>query len=83
MHMSRPTDRLFCCELHPQEFNYLQHLTHAERRVFHRQVDGITQMNALLPPMERRGLIFIDPSYERKQEYRDIPLAILDAHTQI
>ncbi|PJE13555.1 23S rRNA (adenine(2030)-N(6))-methyltransferase RlmJ [Legionella sp.] len=76
----RDQDRLYCCELHPQEFEHLQKLPHSGKRVFYSPNDGIASLNALLPPPERRGLIFIDPSYEIKTEYKEIPKAIRSAY---
>lgn len=69
----REIDRLYCCELHPQEFNALAKLPKNQRRVHYAHVDGMAQLQALLPPLERRGLIFIDPAFEVKTEYRTIP----------
>ncbi|MFA5960165.1 MAG: 23S rRNA (adenine(2030)-N(6))-methyltransferase RlmJ [Tatlockia sp.] len=80
LHMLRELDRLFCCELHPREFEHLSQLHRRGKRVFFSENDGITQLNALLPPEERRGLIFIDPSFEIKNEYKTIPQAIMEAH---
>ncbi|MCC5793080.1 MAG: 23S rRNA (adenine(2030)-N(6))-methyltransferase RlmJ [Legionellaceae bacterium] len=75
----RPIDRLYCCELHPQEFAALQQVALQNRRMHIHQTDGIASMQALLPPKEKRGLIFIDPSYEIKEEYKTIPQAIDNA----
>ncbi|CEK10955.1 23S rRNA (adenine(2030)-N(6))-methyltransferase RlmJ [Legionella hackeliae] len=72
----RPQDRLYCCELHPREFEHLKTLLHPEKRVFFSHSDGIASLTSLLPPPERRGIIFIDPSYEIKDEYKTIPKAI-------
>ena len=72
----RAQDRLFCCELHPQEFQQLNSLSSQNKRVFISNTDGIKQIDAQLPPKERRGLIFIDPAYEVKAEYKLIPMAI-------
>lgn len=68
----RPQDRIFLAELHPGEFEYLQHLPHQNKRVHFSHSNGYEALNALLPPPERRGLIFIDPSYEIKTEYRQV-----------
>lgn len=76
----RQQDKLFFSELHSGEFEYLQQVPHPGKRVFYNNNDGITQLAALLPPAERRGLIFIDPSYEIKTEYRQIPEAIQAAY---
>ncbi|WED44073.1 23S rRNA (adenine(2030)-N(6))-methyltransferase RlmJ [Legionella cardiaca] len=76
----RSQDRLYCCELHPREFSQLESLPHAGKRVFFSHTNGITTLNALLPPPERRGVIFLDPSYEVKDEYKVIPKAIKAAY---
>ena len=76
----RSIDRLFFSELHPQEFDHLSQLLKLGKRVFYSDNDGLYNLAAQLPPMERRGLIFIDPSYEIKSEYRDIPIALKKAY---
>jgi 23S rRNA (adenine2030-N6)-methyltransferase len=72
----RPLDRLCFSEKHPKEFVFLEQLARMGRRVFLNNADGIQNMQALMPPIERRALIFIDPSYEIKEEYKTIPAAI-------
>jgi 23S rRNA (adenine2030-N6)-methyltransferase len=76
----RTQDRLYFCELHPQEFTCLENLKRENKRVFYSHTDGIASLKALLPPVERRGVIFIDPSFEVKDEYKTIPRAIKTAH---
>jgi len=80
IHALRQQDRLFCCELHPGEFEHLSQLSRQNKRVFFSHSDGVDQLTALLPPAERRGLIFIDPSFEIKTEYRDLPVALKKAY---
>lgn len=80
LHHLRQQDRLILCELHPGEFDYLQQLPSYNKRVFFKNSDGLDVLNASLPPIERRGLIFLDPSYEIKTEYRQIPEALKAAH---
>lgn len=75
----RAVDRLFCCELHPREFSYLEQLKPKNKRVFFSESDGIHALKAQLPPLERRGLVFMDPAYEIKSEYKKIPAAIKTA----
>lgn len=41
--------------------------------------DGYQQLRALLPPPQRRGLILIDPPYERTDEARNIATALQEA----
>lgn len=78
--MLREQDRLYCCEMHPREFEHLEKLPHHRRRIHFSHSDGVNALSALLPPPERRGLVFIDPSYEIKTEYKQIPYAIKDAY---
>lgn len=68
----RSHDRLVFCELHPAEFNFLDQLPRQGRRIFCKKEDGLKNINAMLPPIERRGLVFTDPSYERKSEYQEV-----------
>lgn len=72
----RPMDRMILCEKHPQEFMHLEAQFKREKRAFCIQTDGIQHLKAALPPKEKRGLIFIDPSFELKNEYQDIPEAV-------
>ena len=76
----RPEDRLFFCELHPNEFELLKQISTYKKKVHFSHSDGVAQLKALLPPPEKRGLIFIDPSYEIKEEYKKIPQAIKNAY---
>lgn len=76
----RNQDRGYLCELHPREFEGLNQMAHFNKKIHTEHTDGIAMMNALLPPIEKRGLIFIDPSYEIKEEYKDIPAAIKEAY---
>lgn len=73
LHQLRSIDRLFCCELHPQEYLALQQLKTRGMKVHLSHTDGLQQLSALLPPPERRGLVFIDPSYEMKSDYQQVP----------
>lgn len=78
----RSQDRMYFCELHPAEFEALSTLPRQNKKVHYSDTDGIAAMRALLPPPEKRGLIFIDPSFEIKEEYRDIPAAIKQAYSR-
>lgn len=80
LELLRPTDRAYLCELHPAEHQLLQTLPNLRRKAHVECCDGIEQLKALLPPAEKRGLIFIDPSYEIKAEYQTIPKAIQEAY---
>lgn len=72
-------DRLVCFELHPREFEVLETTADpgAGKPVIEaRREDGPSGLKALLPPVSRRGLILIDPSWEEKDEYESIPRSV-------
>ncbi len=76
----RRCDRLIFSELHPREFDSLATLPKLGKKVRFSNEDGLVQLKAALPPLEKRGLIFIDPSYEIKENFRTIPQALSDAY---
>ncbi|ATX80399.1 23S rRNA (adenine2030-N6)-methyltransferase [Mariprofundus aestuarium] len=78
--MTREFDRLAACDLHPQEFEGLRQSFNSSRRFSLHKRDAFEAIKGLLPPKEKRGLIFLDPSYEVKDEYRDIAKAVTEAH---
>jgi len=78
--MLRPADRMAACDLHPQEFDALRRSFQYHRNCALHQRDAFEALKALLPPKEKRGLVFLDPSYEVKQEYVDIACAVAAAH---
>lgn len=78
----RSIDRSYFCELHPAEFETLSTTPQQNKRVHFSNSDGIASLNSLLPPPEKRGVIFIDPSFEVKDEYKTIPQAIKNAYSK-
>lgn len=75
LHLLRNQDRLHLFELHPTENQNLAQnlnaLDHAEQRKVHvHERDGFKGMKALLPPLPRRAVTLVDPSYEDKADYR-------------
>ncbi len=75
----RPTDRMELAELHPQEAAALR-AAMAETQALVHQVDGFSMAHSLCPPLPRRGLLLIDPSYEIKEDYETIPQIIAALH---
>lgn len=69
-YLLRPQDRLSLSELHPTDFSILRQVCLGDRRIRVDQVDGYQQIKAKLPPLSRRGFIFIDPPYEVKSDYQ-------------
>ena len=66
--MLRPDDRLIACELHPDDAQTLKARYREDRRIQVHHRDGYEAALALTPPPERRGLVFIDPPFERDDE---------------
>ena len=65
----RDTDRLACCELHPEAHAALRRRFAADPDVAVHRRDGWEALAALLPPRgQTRGLVLIDPPFERAGE---------------
>lgn len=79
-HFLRPHDRMFLHELHPTEARELRAEFAGDRQVRVENLDGYHGIKALLPPAQRRGLVFIDPAYERKDERRRLLAAIEEGY---
>ena len=79
-HLIRPDDRMVLCEMHSSEFPRLERLFSDDRRIQTHKQNGYQGLAAFLPPRERRGLVFIDPSYEVKQEYSQVVEEIKKAY---
>ena len=76
----RNKDRLFLYELHNTEVALLTAVIGKDKRVKVFHADGLKNALGLLPPQERRGLVLIDPSYELKTDYIDVPNALIAMH---
>jgi len=61
--------RLQLFELHPDDANRLERWAGRDRRIRIHKDDGFAALKALLPPLEKRALVMIDPSYEVKTDY--------------
>ncbi|MEY8843115.1 23S rRNA (adenine(2030)-N(6))-methyltransferase RlmJ, partial [Cribrihabitans sp. XS_ASV171] len=75
----RPGDAMHLAELHPQEGAALEQVMARYGATVHRQ-DGIEMAQSILPPVSRRGLALIDPSYEVKAEYDRLPGIVGQLH---
>tara|TARA_R110002049_G_scaffold23781_6_gene84795 strand:- start:177122 stop:177901 length:780 start_codon:yes stop_codon:yes gene_type:complete len=71
-HLLRPQDQIHLAELHPREHAALDLAMSPYPAKCHLR-DGFEMAFALAPPTPRRGLMLIDPSYEIKSDYSDIP----------
>jgi 23S rRNA (adenine2030-N6)-methyltransferase len=78
----RSQDRLVLSELHGTDFQALQLLFAADKQVSVAKEDGLQTLDKKLPPIQKRGLIFIDPSYEVKSDYAKVVSALESAHSR-
>lgn len=78
----RDCDKIHLCELHPQEFKFLDKSMTPDKRVTLYHAGGLKQALKLCPPTPRRGVLVIDPSYEIKTEYDALPDFIARIHNQ-
>lgn len=76
----RTKDNLFLHELHSTDWRLLTETMGNDKRVKVIDDDGLAGMQALLPPPDRRALVFIDPSYELKNEYHEVIKQVINAH---
>ena len=78
----RQQDRLKLFELHPKEIDILRHnigQLQQSKQIDIYAEDSFARLKGLLPPPSRRGLVLIDPSYEDKQDYRYLEVAMEEA----
>ncbi|MBW4710259.1 23S rRNA (adenine(2030)-N(6))-methyltransferase RlmJ [Roseobacter sp. YSTF-M11] len=68
----RPNDTIHLAELHPAEHAALDFALSAYGPKCY-NMDGFELAHSVVPPTPRRGFILIDPSYEIKSDYNDIP----------
>jgi len=66
----RDGDRAWLFELLGKDFARLQEQFREDQRIRCEEADGFIALRRLLPPQPRRGLVFIDPSYEQKTDYQ-------------
>ncbi|HEU5078332.1 MAG TPA: 23S rRNA (adenine(2030)-N(6))-methyltransferase RlmJ [Opitutaceae bacterium] len=74
----REQDRLAACELHEEEFAALKYEFEYEKRASVHPLDGYKAIRAMLPPMEKRALVLIDPPYEAQNEFAQLTDAVLE-----
>ncbi|MBV2142734.1 23S rRNA (adenine(2030)-N(6))-methyltransferase RlmJ [Falsochrobactrum sp. TDYN1] len=68
-HLLRKQDRLSALELHPQDAAKLARLFAGDIQVRVIELDGWLSLGAHVPPKEKRGLILVDPPFEKEGEF--------------
>ncbi len=65
----RPQDKMLFCELHPEARRSLEANVAHDSRAKVIGLDGYIGLHAFVPPVERRGLVLIDPPFESPDEF--------------
>jgi len=76
----RPQDRAVFMERHPEEAAALRDNLHGSRGITINEADAWAALKGLVPPKENRGLVFIDPPYEKPDEFDQVARALRAAH---
>ncbi len=80
--MLRAQDRLTICELHPHDERRLVKNMGRDQRLKVLAMDGYQGLKAGVPPIERRGLVLIDPPFEERDEFNTLAKAVEAAHAK-
>ena len=72
----REIDRSACCELHPEDFVALKRTLRLFPHAAAHCRSGYEAIGALLPPIQKRGLILIDPPFEVTNELDQVAAAV-------
>jgi 23S rRNA (adenine2030-N6)-methyltransferase len=81
-HRLRRDDRLIAAELHPKTFTTLTLTLGRDRRCKALALDGWFALRANVPPKERRGLVLIDPPFEKTDEFDTFAAELIAAHAK-
>lgn len=79
----RRQDHLRLFELHSTDYRLLLANTEKDRRIHCAQEDGFQQLATLLPPVQKRAVVLIDPSYEVKDDYARSVRALIEIHQRM
>lgn len=69
----RPDDQIILSEWHVDDAKTLKKFFARDKQIAVHYQDGYQSLKAFLPPKERRGLILIDPPYEKNDELMSLP----------
>lgn len=75
----RTQDRLTVCDLHDEDVRTLARKLGRDRRLKVIGIDGYTALKAYVPPVERRGLVLVDPPFEATDEFKRMAAAVAAA----
>ena len=75
----RPDDRLVACEIEPRARRQLIDALRRDSQARVVDLDGWMALPAFVPPKERRGLVVIDPPFEKKDEFETLASRFAEA----
>lgn len=79
-HLLRKQDRLSAIELHPADARTLAALFEGDFQARVTELDGWLALGAHLPPKEKRGLVLVDPPFEKEGEFGRLVDGLKKAH---
>lgn len=68
----RENDRMVLTELHTSDYEKLKQQFLRDKQVGVHHHDAYQALKAFLPPLERRGLVLMDPSFEQPDEFKQV-----------
>jgi len=79
-HLLRKQDRLTAIELHPEDAEKLRIVFEGDYQTRVIELDGWLALGAHLPPKEKRGLVLVDPPFEKEGEFGRLLDGLTKAH---
>ncbi len=79
-HLLRACDRLTAIELHPQDALALKQRFAGDWQARVIALDGWLALGAHVPPKEKRGLVLVDPPFEKEGEFDRLVDGLAKAH---
>jgi 23S rRNA (adenine2030-N6)-methyltransferase len=76
----RPDDRMVLTELNRKDCEELHGWFARDRQVKVELMDGYQALKAFLPPPQKRGLVFVDSSFDRSKEFERLTQGFQEAH---
>ncbi len=78
--LMRPKDHLVLIELHPEDAVLLKREFAGSPRIAVHHEDGYLGLKAFLPPVKRRGVVLVDPPFERADEFTKLASGLKRGH---
>lgn len=78
----RSQDSLVACELEPKARKHLIGALRRDKQARVVDLDGWTALLAFVPPNERRGLVLVDPPFERRDDFENLAQGLAAAHAK-